>query len=252
MPAQHNRMKFTTTFLVSSSIILALIQLTSCEKKNANQPPTVKIVAPSNTVIEDDTLLSIVLEPFDIEGEINKVVLFINGNIVKEFLSPPYQFDFVTVNGSTYHIKAVVYDNNNAFGEDEKTIGVESYTTKFCGDFDFTVTRKSWSINAPTTYYTSYYNGVIRKFVIGDDQKDLYPYNNDGGEDASKKITIEFEQNLSITPTINKHGELLNKFGGHYYHHGSYKTLDTIEFKIENLGGLGGGSSYTVVGYRKK
>jgi len=102
----------------------------------------------------------------------------------------------------------------------------------------------------PTTYDTSYYNGVIRRYELSDSKNDLYA-DDDSGENPNKKITIEFKQDTKITSLLNIDGSLVYRFGYHYSHYGKFTDSDTIIFSVSGLGGLGAGCNYEVKGIRK-
>jgi hypothetical protein len=56
--------------------------------------------------------------------------------------------------------------------EDSK-MEVYDYRQKYFGDFYFTVITEFWMLGQPTTYDTSFYNGVIRKYELSDSEDDL-------------------------------------------------------------------------------
>jgi hypothetical protein len=75
--------------------------------------------------------------------------------------------------------------------------------------------------------------------------------NDDSNENPIEKITIEFMQNSKITTLLKTNGEFTDKYGHHYSHSGKYTHIDTIEFAVRGLGGLGAGLNYNVIGIRK-
>ena len=105
-------------------------------------------------------------------------------------------------------------------------------------------------LGQPTTYDTSYYNGVIRRYELVDSENDMFS-DNDSNENPNEKITIEFIKKGKITSLINENGVLIPKAGYHYSHIGEFIHVDTINFNIGGLGGLGGGWAYEVKGIRE-
>lgn len=247
-------MKFIKTTLKSITIGLILLMVFSCEKEKTNLNPTIKFVKPDNkSIIKHDSILSIIVEPIDQDGMIEKVELLINDSIVKSFDSPPYQYDWYDAkleNEGMITFKAIAYDNNGATGQAEISIEIKDFRTKYLGDFSFKVVTESWTLGKPTTYDTSFYDGVIRKYELIDSKNDLYN-DNDSDENPNQKVTLEFEQNTKITSLLNNDGGLVSKSGRHYGHRGSFTDMDTIVFRVGGLGGLGYGRNYQVEGIRK-
>lgn len=247
-------MKLIKTKLKAITISLILLMIFSCEKEKNNLNPTVRFVEPNgNLIIEHDTILSIIVEANDEDGNIEKVELLINGSIVKSFDSSPYQYDWYDAtleNQGIFSFKAIAYDNDGASGQSEISIEIKDFRTKYLGDFSFKVVTESWMLGQPTTYDTSFYNGVIRRYELIDSENDLY-IDDDSDENPNEKITIEFKQNTKITSLLNSDGSLVSKSGYHYGHQGRFTDIDTIVFSIGGLGGLGGGLNYKVEGIRK-
>ncbi len=233
-------------------ILLSILFVFSCRKDNIK--PSVKFIQPQNNlIITQDTSLTITVDANDIDGDIKKVELFINGILVKEFTSPPYQYEWMDAkleNEGTYIIKAIAYDNNDAINEAKISITIKDFRSKYLGNFYFQTITELWTLGQPTTYDTSFYSGVIRRYELADSDNDLY-LNDDSGENPNAKITIEFKPNTKITSLLNEDGNLIPKTGYHYYHQGGFSTTDTIVFSVEGLGGLGGGWNYYVIGIRE-
>jgi hypothetical protein len=247
-------MRNIKTASIIISTLLSLLITISCEKEKYNQNPTISFIAPDNNLmIEHDTNLTIIVEPYDIDGEIRKVELLINDTVVKSFNSPPYEYNWHGAkldNEGVHTIKAIAYNDKGATGESELSIEIKDFRTKYLGDFYFKVITESWMLGQPTTYDTSYYNGVIRRFELIDSENDLY-IDDDSNENPNEKITIEFKQNTKITSILKEDGSLISKSGYHYYHQGGFTDIDTIIFTIGGLGGLGGGWNYDMVGIRE-
>lgn len=238
-------------------ILLTLVSILfafSCETEKDNVNPTVQLTQPEdNLIIEQDTILTIIADANDTDGDVVKVELLINGTIVKKFDTLPYQYDWHDAkleNEGVHTIKAIAYDDKGATGQAEISVEIKDFRTKYLGNFHFKVITESWMIETPTTYDTSYYHGVIRKYELTDSDNDLC-YNDDSDENPDEKITIEFKQNTKITSLLNSDGSLVSKSGYHYYHQGSFTDIDTIAFSIGGLGGLGGGCNYEVEGTRE-
>jgi hypothetical protein len=247
-------MKMTKTAQIIFTTVLSLLIVIGCEKEENKQSPTISFIEPDNNlVIEHDTILSIIVEPYDADGEIKKVELLINGVLIKTFDSPPYQYDWHDAkleNEGTFKFLAIAHNNKGATGQAEVSIEIKDFRTKYLGDFYFKVITESWMLGQPTTYETSFYNGVIRRYELIDSENDLY-IDDDSYENPNEKITIEFKQNTKITSLLNTDGSLVSKSGSHYGHQGRFTDIDTIAFSIGGLGGLGGGWNYEVEGIRK-
>jgi len=244
--------------------IVFILMMGACEKETAkqiiieveevNKNPTVEFVGLYNDVlIEKDTLLRILFLPLDIDGKIDKVEIYINGDLVESFISSPYQYDWpitIVEDIGLYLIKAIAYDDKGAQGVDSISLKIQDYRTKFCGDFYFKVIKESWMIDQPTIYDTSYYGGVLRFYDIVDSDNDVFS-GDDSDENPNRKVAIQFKSNLLLTSLIDEHGILIPKTGYHYGHHGNFVQLDTIVFFVGGFGGLGGGYNFEVHGIRE-
>ena len=124
---------------ITYSTIVSLIFLLNlgCEKKEENENPTLRFLQPdSNIVIDKDTLISFVVEPFDKDGTIDKVEFLLNDTIVKIISKPPYYYDWnieTEKNIGNNYLKAIAYDNHGAKGEVGIMIEIKSYLSKWVG-----------------------------------------------------------------------------------------------------------------------
>lgn len=233
--------------------LFSLLTVISCGKDKDNINPTIRFIQPGpNLVIEQDTILVILVDARDSDGDVRKVELLINGSIVREFDSPPYQYEWYAKleNEGVHTMKARAYDDKGATGQEEISIEINDFRTKYLGDYYFKVIKQSWRLGQPETYDTSFHNGKIRRYELMDSENDMY-IDDDGNEDFNKKITIQFKQNTIITSILNIDGSLVAKTGHHYNHFGGFTDKDTISFVVGGMGGLGGGWSYIVEGFRK-
>lgn len=239
---------------IFSIIILTVLFVISCDKEKSNNNPTIKFIQPdSNLTITHDTILRFVVEPKDIDGNIVKVDFVINGATVQTLYSPPYLFDWNDAkleNVGVFIIDAIAYDNKGDTGVARIQIEINDYRIKYFGNFYFKIITEHWMLGKPNTYDTTFYNGLIRKYVSTDSNDDLYS-SDDSNENPIEKITIEFKQNTKITTILTTNGNFADKYGYHYGHSGKFTHIDTIEFTIGGLGGLGGGWNYNVKGIRK-
>ena len=171
-------MKTKKKALIIVSILLSILVIIGCEKEKNNQNPSISFIEPDNSlVIEHDTILSIIVEPYDTDGEIKKVELLINGVVIKTFNSSPYQYDWYDAkleNEGVFTFLAIAYDNKDATGQAEINIEIKDFRTKYLGSFYFKVITESWMLGQPTSYDTSFYNGVIRRYELIDSDNDLY------------------------------------------------------------------------------
>mgnify|MGYP007116713988 FL=1 len=132
----------------------------------------------------------------------------------------------------------------------------KDYRDEFTGNFTFTVMEEFWMVGQPTVYDTFTYDGTIRRYAAGDEEIDLC------GEDTalipSRSITIHYMDKIIyntndglIISEVTEDGLLVTKGGHHYYHYGEFIGEDSISFAVENLGSLGGGWDYKVLGKKK-
>ena len=240
-------LKTAAIFFTILSILIAF----GCTK---NQSPTIKIIQPNDKlVIEKDTVLSIVLNVNDPDGEISLVQIMIDGKVVKEFDTSPYQYDWEAKynNLGNHKIQAFAMDDKGSIAQDEISIDIKDYRLKYYGNYYFKVKTEEWMMGSPRKYHTNYYNGVIREYKLVDSEHDLYSLD-DTKENPDVKITIEFLKDTHITSKLCvKNGKLCAKIGYHYTHYGGFIGTDTIKFNIDGLGGMGAGWNYKVQGVRK-
>ena len=244
--------------LTSILIFFILFAFSSCDKEivepQINQTPTIKFLEPpNNLIILCDTILPIILEPNDSDGNIKKVDLFINNVKVKTFFNQPYHFNWDEAkidNIGTFLFKAIVYDDKDSTGVDSININIVDGRIKYLGKYNFKIVKENWIMGTPSVYDTSHFSGVIRKYKLADSENDLFS-DDDSGDDPSKKITINFKGSKKITSLISENGNLVSKWGFHYSHSGMFTHLDTIKFKIHGLGGIGGGVNYNILGIRE-
>lgn len=126
---------------------------------------------------------------------------------------------------------------------------VIDYRETYIGNYNFQIIQFNWMMGQPPKYDTTYYQGNIRTFQHSDIDIDMSSFENDSEVDA-KRITIHFNNSLYITPEINTTGVFTEKNGYHYGQSGKFTSKDSVDFYIGGLGGLGGGTSYTVHGHR--
>jgi hypothetical protein len=119
----------------------------------------------------------------------------------------------------------------------------------YCGDFSFTTIYYFWMMNQPSKTDTIYRNGTVRIYAEGDD---AYDYAEQGfTADNTMRLTIDFGQSRYFCPEVDDSSKFVHAYGYHYSHNGQFTGYDTLSFYIGGLGGLGGGTSYTVSGVRK-
>lgn len=124
------------------------------------------------------------------------------------------------------------------------------YKTKYIGNFTFTVVRDFWSIDSRNNWSdTLNYDGTIKLYSDGDNLNDLSSF--DSIKNASQRFTIVFLKDIMITPEILYNGTIREIGGYHYHHVGGFVNNDEIQFVVDRLGGLGGGTNYSVIGKRK-
>jgi len=162
-------MKKVKLNLLPVIIILILISAISCEKKEENVNPTISFLQPdANLVINNDTIITFIVEPFDADGTIDKVEFAINGTLVHTLVASPWKYDWSISSEESrgaFTIVATVYDNQGAKGEAEIKLEVKSYVTKWVGFYEGT--SHHWisypvEINGQWQYVTNHsYNQVL-------------------------------------------------------------------------------------------
>jgi hypothetical protein len=131
----------------------------------------------------------------------------------------------------------------------DQEISQSDFRLPYLGNFTFQIIQNNWMMGQAPTYDTTYYQGNIRIFDKTDTELDMSSFDNESEID-SKRITIQFKNNLMITPEITIKGEFIEKNGYHYGQSGNFIGNDSIYFYIGGLGGLGGGTNFTVRGHR--
>lgn len=184
-------MAIPKTTIINASVLVCILLVTSCEINHdptgPNLNPTLSILQPDrDLVIGHDTVLSIILQPIDADGEIKKVELFRNGTIIKTFTSPPYQYDSFQVevkNEGVFTLLAIAYDDQGATGQEERRIEVKEFK-----HFKRTV-----------LHTLEYQNGVEKSFV----DEYVYQYNQYNENqlsaiwhDGIKSVEFSFENDL--------------------------------------------------------
>jgi hypothetical protein len=124
------------------------------------------------------------------------------------------------------------------------------YRIPFYGEMRFTVLTTTWMMGQPTTTSTTVFDGEVRSFYPADSANDFY-VEDDSAEDPDRKITIAFIPQGHITSLLEEDGTMVGKTGYHYGHSGGFDHPDTLRFTVGGLGGLGGGTNYSVVGVRR-
>ena len=136
----------------------------SCEKETEpeNIPPTAEITSPQNgELIEFGNTVTISANANDSDGSIRDVTFYINGVKDTTFFSPPYTYDWFTIEETTggYTITAIAVDNNGADGIDQLNVTLNEVGT--VTDFDGNVYKwsrigdQNWMTeNLKTTHYS--------------------------------------------------------------------------------------------------
>jgi hypothetical protein len=244
-------MKFAPLFI---STLLFFAAINGCVDEKLNENPIVRFIQPeSSLMITNDTIIRFVIEAVDSDGKISKVELLINEQVEQTITDAPYSFDWYAKleNAGSYLIEAKAYDNKGGTASAGIQMEIYDYRLQFLGNFYFTIITRSWRLGIPDTYSTAFYDGLIRRYISIDSTDDLYT-NDDSNEPAHEKITIEFRPKTKITTLLKPDGEFVEKYGYHYGHSGRFNHSDTVNFAVGGLGGLGGGTSYSVHGTRKK
>jgi uncharacterized protein (TIGR02145 family) len=123
-------------YLNNSILYLALLSLVligySCEKdsdsKTPNEPPTLLIVSPQDgATFKIGANVKITVNAIDSDGEISKVEIFANSDLLGSVESPPYSIDWEIKNISVgnHIITATAYDNDGDKKSAEITIKIE-------------------------------------------------------------------------------------------------------------------------------
>ena len=115
--------------------ILLLIISISCEEEEKNKKPTCSITHPtSRAVILKGSRINITIETNDEDGKVNEVRYFIDNKGIASVKNFPFEYKWNTSNitSGIHIIKAKVFDNEEAFGEDtiQISIDIPMVTTK--------------------------------------------------------------------------------------------------------------------------
>lgn len=128
-----------TNLQIKALGLIVLLTLSGC-KKQFNEKPTIRFLMPStHLIIQNDTIISFIVEPHDKDGSIDRVEFKKNETLVHSAVNYPYQFDWnVTTenNIGVYIIKAIAFDNLNASAEAEIQIQVNSFLTRWIGMYN--------------------------------------------------------------------------------------------------------------------
>lgn len=239
---------FKSPFLL---VFLAIPLFFSCKKDN--QSPTIAIVSPGNNLfVQNDTTLNIVLNPVDLDGDVNRVELFINDSLRKTFSASPYEYEWTNVkegNYPEYIVRAVVIDNEGATGETKKTVQSSDFREKYFGDFDFTIITSVSGFPQAESRDTAYSSGVIRAALPGEKQKYVSPWNPERGE--QEKISMEYVDNEVFTTVMESDGDFVREVNGSLFQDGIFLNHDSVFFEYLS-GGVEVKTYVKVVGIRVK
>lgn len=131
------------------------------------------------------------------------------------------------------------------------------FRNKFLGNYTFTVAIYNWYTdfsknpivqNGNTSIVT--YVGTIKQYSDNDDFRDLCK--TDTIKNFEKRITIEFLENIVITPIVNENGVFIESSGYHYHHRGGFVKEGELQFIVDQIGGLGSGTNYYISGIKKR
>jgi len=115
---------FPTMKLISLLFLAAgFIFYTNCERKEQNNNPTCSIIKPaSGTKISRDTTITIAVKAADEDGKVVEISLSFDDSKIASVSTEnfPFEFEWNTANipSGTHNLKARVFDNKGAYGED--------------------------------------------------------------------------------------------------------------------------------------
>ena len=222
-------MKTRVSKIILSTIVSVCFLLNlGCEKNEENEHPTVRFLQPdSNLVIDKDTLISFVVEPFDKDGTIDKVEFLLNETVVKTISEPPYSFDWnieTEKNIGNNKIKAIAYDNNGAKGEEGIMIEIKSYLSKWVGKYGGT--SHHWSS------YPAEIDGQLQ-FITNESFRNVSADVSIGEKDSCLNFKITYNDTILNT----KENLLFSTLGVHFSEWGGgsgYGSL-YISFKSDSM-----------------
>jgi hypothetical protein len=137
--------------------------------------------------------------------------------------------------------------------EDSKQVEPEDFRSKYLGTFIFDVIVETHHADFQTEYDTVVYEGEIRFYHKSDSYENFsswHPEPTDEPEDD--RITIQFLNFASITPSIDSVGKLTMRLGDSYSHQGSFSGTDYVDFSVRGIGGRGQWKNYFITGTRKQ
>ena len=112
------------------------------------------------------------------------------------------------------------------------------YREKWVGDWEFSTRSEYWEFDVGVLRDTTYY--YLGKISRGN---------------ASEQLNITYMENCSMDLSVDENGKIL-KFSGEGINNairkanGQFEEIDNIYIYLE-LGGMGGGSKYTINGTKK-
>jgi hypothetical protein len=224
------------TLVILALIVFAVALISSCKK---SKPPDV-----SNLTITggfDKVTLSWTDPEYDdlalIEVSYDGGSIHIDKGAQQAVLSP-------LDSGRVYTFTVRTKDSDDQLSDGVSISGFADYRQEYCGDFRFTTIIENWLLGQPTTYDTIVYDGSVSLFHSGDQAcPDIVVT-------AERTLRIDYLSTSFLTPEVMKNGTFIDLYGFHYHHGGSFHGTDTVVFTIDGLGGLGGGTNYSMSGYR--
>ena len=244
--------------LLITIVSLALLQ--SCKKEmqmdcqSINLHPKLEFISPvDGAAIQPNSNNSLKVSMSEDSGQVTRMKFYIAGKYIGSTSTFPASINWTAQEGfdGIQKLKAEAYSGECLVGSTEINVNISSNKIYF-GDFQFKVVTWNWgAIPLGNHFDTTYYDGIIRQYVIKDSDEDLLPYNYDKSENPKNKITIEFYTNQKVTSILKSDGSLKEKLEAHYNLQGSFIGYDSINFKVLELGGLGGGYDHYVSGKRK-
>lgn len=241
-------------------VAIFFLQFQCCTKDRTmgcdsiNIHPKLEFLSPvEGGVIQPNSNNSIKVSVSEDSGQVTRMKFYIAGKYIGSASTFPGTINWTAQEGfeGIQKLKADAYSGECLVGSSEINVNI-SANKKYFGDFKFQVITWYWgAIPNGNHFDTIYYDGKIRQYVLEDSDDDLLPYTYDKSENPKKKITIEFHPNQKVTSILKSDGSLQEKTEAHYNLQGSFIGYDSINFKVLQLGGLGGGYDHYVSGKRK-
>lgn len=234
--------------LIGLLATFALTFICSCKKK---APPvaSITIIKPvKNSLMIEDSSLTIEVSHYDVNQKIHKVEFYFDKQYLGSDIYAPFEFNKsnIPINPGMHIINVKALDQNNEILCTD-SIAFKSYEvrSKYFGNFNFKVHLTSYGAVFPAKDSIYYYHGLVKAFEYID-YNDYYFNKIWTNTYHNRLLTIYFSKNLNILSEVRENGVIDDtNLPPHNSQNGQFSDENNLYFKISS-GGLGGGYVYEV------